>query len=674
VRGIFGEGDFVIARLSDLVRKAADAAKTAKERKETASSFSRVDTLMGQAPPASPETGGAGEALYQKARQEVARILEAATWGKPYRVEALQAAVHELVESLATGDGLLLQALEGGETILDLPTHMVNVAIFAIRIGQRIGYGLEDLRRLGLAACLHDVGMVTIPRAILEKREALSAEELALIRQHPEKSHQLLKALGPQFDWVATVALQEQEREDGSGYPRGLAGDQIHEYAKVVGLADVYESLTHARPYRTMLVPYDLEEIARSEARAFPEQLHQAMMRALSPFPAGTPVRQPLREAPKLAEQKKPAAPAAPKVAPPAAETSPSQEDRSQKAREMEATGPTVPTETPRIPSVPSVPTAAPSPAAPKVAPPAAETSPREEDRYQGARQEVARAVEAAARGRLVALDALEAVAQGLVESLASGDALLARALMGGESHLDLPTHMVNVAILAVKIGQGIGYNPEELRRLALAACLHDVGMITVPRAILEKYGALSQDELALLRHHPERSFQMLQALGPEYRWLATVALQEQEREDGSGYPQGLTGEQIHPYAKIIGLADMYESLTHARPHQQLRVPFEAVKEIMSADRRKFPNQILKGLIQGLSTFPVGSLVRLNSKEIARVVATNPAFPLRPVVEVLTGPTGDPVSTRRRVDLAQNSLMYITDAASAEEVLALRSL
>jgi HD-GYP domain-containing protein (c-di-GMP phosphodiesterase class II) len=278
------------------------------------------------------------------------------------------------------------------------------------------------------------------------------------------------------------------------------------------------------------------------------------------------------------------------------------------------------------------------------------------------------------ARGGVAALDALEAVAQDLVLSLTTGDALLARALREGETRLDLPSHMVNVAILAIKIGQGIGYGPEELQRLALAACLHDVGLANVPRTILEKHGDLSPDELSLLRHHPERSFQMLQALGPEYTWLATVALQEQEREDGSGYPRGLTGDQIHPYAKVVGLADEYESLIHGRSHQKLRVPFEAVKEIMSADRRKFPNQILRGLIQGLSTFPVGSLVRLNSREIARVVATNPAFPLRPVVEILTGPLGEPVALRRRMDLAQNSLMYITDAASTEEVTALRSL
>jgi hypothetical protein len=64
----------------------------------------------------------------------------------------------------------------------------------------------------------------------------------------------------------------------------------------------------------------------------------------------------------------------------------------------------------------------------------------------------------------------------------------------------------------------------------------------------------------------------------------------------------------------------------------------------------------------------------MNSKEMARVVATNPAFPLRPVVEVLIDPLGEPLATTRRVDLAQNSLMYITDAASTEEVRALRSL
>ena len=287
---------------------------------------------------------------------------------------------------------------------------------------------------------------------------------------------------------------------------------------------------------------------------------------------------------------------------------------------------------------------------------------------YQTARQEVARIVAAVSSGKPCELGPLQTAVGGLLESLAGGDELLALVLEGGETHLDLPAHLVNVAILAIKIGQGIGYGEEDLQRLALAACLHDVGMTSVPRRILEKPGTLAPEELALIRQHPEQGFRMLQALGPEFEWVAIVARHHHEREDGSGYPQGLKGDQIHEYAKIVGVADAYEALTHARPYQKMRVPIDAVKEIVTTNRHMFPTPILKGLIQGLSTFPVGSLVRLNSKEIVRVVATNPAFPMRPVVEIIAGPKGERLASPRRVDLAQNSLVYITDSVARDLV------
>jgi HD-GYP domain-containing protein (c-di-GMP phosphodiesterase class II) len=283
---------------------------------------------------------------------------------------------------------------------------------------------------------------------------------------------------------------------------------------------------------------------------------------------------------------------------------------------------------------------------------------------YRRTLREVAHLVDALGSGRSCNVRELQQLVADLVESLAKRDALLTFNAATNNTHLDLPSHMVNVAIFAVKIGQGIGYGEEDLRKLALAACLHDVGMVIVPRSILEKPGPLSPEELAIVHHHPKQGHQMLKALGAEFDWVATVALHQHEREDGSGYPQGLKGDAIHEYAKIIGLADLYESLTHVRPYQKRRVLFDAVKEVMSGNRHKFPNHILKGLIQGLSTFPMGSLVRLNSKEIARVIATNPAFPLRPVVEVITGPQGERLPAPRRVDLSQNSLVYITDSAT----------
>jgi HD-GYP domain-containing protein (c-di-GMP phosphodiesterase class II) len=556
-------------------------------------------------PPASPED------FYQTAQQEVARLVAAVSSGKPCELGALQRVVADLIASLTREDALVVLALKEGETHLDLPRHLVNVAILAIKIGQGIGYGEEDLRRLALAACLHDVGMTSIPRRILEKPGVLAPEELAFIRQHPEQGFRMLQALGPEFEWVAIVALHEQEREDGSGYPQGLKGDQIHEYAKVVGLADVYESLTHARSFRSKRAAYDAPEIARQSARIFPDRLLQAMVRNLSTPPATT------------------------SPPPQATSAKPTQEGQ-------------------------------PAAAAAAAASAAAGTLPMA--LYRAARQEVAPIVAALSSGKPCELGPLQAAVGGLLESLARGDELLALALEGSETLLDLPRHLVNVAILAIKIGQGIGYGEEELWRLALAACLHDVGMTSIPRRILEKSGALTPEELALIRQHPEQGFRMLKALGPEFEWVAIVARHEHERQDGSGYPQGLKGDQIHEYAKIVGVADAYEALTHARPYQKIRVPLDAVKEIVTTNRHMFPTRILKGLIQGLSTFPVGSLVRLNSKEIVRVVATNPAFPMRPVVEIIAGPSGERLASPRRVDLAQNSLVYITDSATHDVV------
>jgi HD-GYP domain-containing protein (c-di-GMP phosphodiesterase class II) len=245
-----------------------------------------------------------------------------------------------------------------------------------------------------------------------------------------------------------------------------------------------------------------------------------------------------------------------------------------------------------------------------------------------------------------------------------SGDDLLVQALDDSASPFDLARHMLNTAIFAVKIGQGADCRIEELSWIGLAGCLHDVGMVIVPRRILEKPDALNTEETALIRRHPEKGFHILLGLGTEFEWLANTALQEHEREDGSGYPRGIRGPEIHEYAKIVGLADAYEALTHSRPYRHRQGPFEVVKRLISSDRSKFPDRALKGLIRGLSAFPVGSFVRLNSEEIARIAATNSAFPLRPVVDVVVGPRGEGLVSARRVDLSANTLLYIVEACS----------
>ena len=288
----------------------------------------------------------------------------------------------------------------------------------------------------------------------------------------------------------------------------------------------------------------------------------------------------------------------------------------------------------------------------------------RDSARYDLAMQEIGRLMEVAAEGTPFRIATLERLMAEVVQDLVSDDGLLIKALERGGEQIDNPRHMLNTAIFAVKIGQGVGVTDDELPELALAASLHDLGMAIVPARILNKPGGLTDEEWTLVRLHPEKGFRLLQGLGPAYERLANVVLQHQEREDGSGYPRGLKGDEIHEFAKIIGLADTYEALTHPRPYRpQPRSPLEVVKEIIGSERQRFPGHILKGFIRNLSTFPVGSWVRLNTGEMARIAATNPAFPLRPVVEILMDARGERVEPSRRIDLSANTLLYITESS-----------
>ncbi|MBT3604368.1 MAG: response regulator [Candidatus Latescibacteria bacterium] len=220
--------------------------------------------------------------------------------------------------------------------------------------------------------------------------------------------------------------------------------------------------------------------------------------------------------------------------------------------------------------------------------------------------------------------------------------------------------HSVNVCIYALKIGVGFRYTPDQLLELGVAALLHDVGMAYLPPDFFTK-GELSQKDRDLLHKHPKRAKSVLKSLGIGYNWMADVVYQEHEREDGSGYPEGLAGDDILPYAKIIGLADTYAGLTRARPERPGFLPFQAVQEITRNNRTKFAPAMLRVLISKLSTFPVGSLVRLNSGAVGQVVESNEGHPLRPTVQIVNDPQGNAVHDKRIIALREQPVLHVTD-------------
>jgi len=248
-----------------------------------------------------------------------------------------------------------------------------------------------------------------------------------------------------------------------------------------------------------------------------------------------------------------------------------------------------------------------------------------------------------------------------IVNTEKAASILYGKAVQGGKGIPDnLEAHSVNVCIYALMLGKGVNYSRKQLIELGITALLHDIGMIFIPQEIVEKNGKLTASEIEKIRKHPYYTYKILQTLGEKYSWIAKVAYQEQEREGGQGYPRGLKGDEIHDYAKIIGVVDVYEALTHHRPQRKGYMPHEAVKLILGTQKDLFSNEVKRLLLTKLSCFPLGSYVKLNSKAICKVVEINEDSPLRPAVEILFDSQRRKLSRKKVINLADAPLLYIT--------------
>lgn len=228
--------------------------------------------------------------------------------------------------------------------------------------------------------------------------------------------------------------------------------------------------------------------------------------------------------------------------------------------------------------------------------------------------------------------------------------------------------HSINVALLAVRVGLALGYRHLQAVELALAALLHDVGLLRVDPAVIFKDGPLTEQDRAAIRDHSELGAEVLSGLPEEHRWLAEVVLQVHERENGQGYPAGIKGDEVHPYSKVVGLADVYEAMSQPQASRQAVIPYEIMKELTENREGLFAPELLQALSRTLTTYPPGSLVRLSTKELARVVAVNEEAPLRPVVEVLCNESGRRPAEQTVYNLKERPEIGISQCLSADWV------
>lgn len=146
-------------------------------------------------------------------------------------------------------------------------THSVNVGVLSVSLAKRL-YGKDpkiDMHELGAGFFLHDLGKLTIDSAILNKPGPLDAEEMGRIRTHPWKSFQILQNAGHLSPECGIIAMQHHEREDGTGYPKRLKGDEISDYAQICCIADVFDALTSERSYKKAKTTFEALQIMKEQ-------------------------------------------------------------------------------------------------------------------------------------------------------------------------------------------------------------------------------------------------------------------------------------------------------------------------------------------------------------------------------------------------------------------------
>jgi len=324
--------------------------------------------------------------------------------------------------------------------------------------------------------------------------------------------------------------------------------------------------------------------------------------------------------------------------------------------------------------------TAPPAPsAAPTVAvgptsqsPPDPESEKTAAERYQALMAEVQQVFDAATKGGKPDPDKLMRTVKRAYDSLKTDDSMLTETVRQRASDYTWALRAANTAILAIRLGLEINYDERRSLALGLCALLHDIGMLTIPEEVLNSR-SLTPQQMKLIRNHPLESKKIVENWGEKFAWIGNVVVQVHEKYDGSGYPNSLKEDQIHEFARIIGLTDTYEAMTHPRGDRDAHVTYNVLSQIVDLRNKEHDPRLIKALIHIVSIFPLGSLVKLNNGSIGRVIQTNKLQSARPLIEILIDTQGNRMSTSQFTNLAEEPMLYIEDPGIDESVLKQRT-
>lgn len=221
--------------------------------------------------------------------------------------------------------------------------------------------------------------------------------------------------------------------------------------------------------------------------------------------------------------------------------------------------------------------------------------------------------------------------------------------------------HSVTVFFFSMLLGISLDYEQSRLRELGIGALLHDTGMIYIPPDILNKPTGLTQEETEKIKEHPDLGFKNLQENGDVSLLAAFCALQHHERWDGSGYPKQLKQSDIHEFGQIVGLVDTYAAMTAKTPYRPA-IPVYSTLAIIQRGRGTYFNPELVDLLTAnLAVFPLGSVVKLNNRQIGIVTDYADDNKMKPIVRLSLDENHQKINRTVTIDVVEDPSIYIAD-------------
>lgn len=301
-----------------------------------------------------------------------------------------------------------------------------------------------------------------------------------------------------------------------------------------------------------------------------------------------------------------------------------------------------------------------------EIAPPVAAESARPKDRREGQgilgwclntyRQAVGsakRILTEARMGKFPSLAEAQAAVAGLVDGVLQDQNVMVALTMIKSYDEYLFNHSVNVCVLCIALGQALGLDSETIKEVGLGALLHDIGKVHWPESLYQKPRGLSDEEWAMVQRHPLDGSEIVEKMGGVSATAREVILEHHLRYDRKGYPVVDPEKEPGFFGMLAQIADAYDAITTARVYQNAFEPTKAVARLQSLSGTVFDPKLLEVFVRLVGIYPVGSLVRLNSGELALVVKANPVDPSRPFVRLLFDRSGRRLAEEHEVDLTE---------------------